>query len=168
MTSKSELHLTHLFPTTKVYIIVKPKSLQNLPASRNLIYIQSMASFKKLLKLAKRLRSPKGCPWDRSQTIEDMAERMEEEAQEIQEAFTKRDWENLKEELGDVLFNIVLTAQIAEEEGKFTMKEVINDIDEKIRSRHTWVFGKDKAKTPEEALEMWRKNKEAQKAEKEA
>jgi len=93
---------------------------------------------------------------------------MEEEAQEIQEAFTKRDWENLKEELGDVLFNIVLTAQIAEEEGKFTMKEVINDIDEKIRSRHTWVFGKDKAKTPEEALEMWRKNKEAQKAEKEA
>lgn len=124
-----------------------------------------MASFKKLQRLAKRLRSPTGCPWDRSRTIEDMAENIEEEAKEIQEAFEKRDWKNLKEELGDVLFNIVLTAQIAEEEGKFTINDVLKEIDEKIRSRHTWVFGKDKAKTPEEALNMWRKNKAAQKAE---
>lgn len=94
-----------------------------------------------------------------------MAENIEEEAKEIQEAFEKRDWKNLKEELGDVLFNIVLTAQIAEEEGKFTINDVLKEIDEKIRSRHTWVFGKDKAKTPEEALNMWRKNKAAQKAE---
>lgn len=94
-----------------------------------------------------------------------MAENIKEEAEEIQEAFEKRDWKNLKEELGDALFNIVLTAQIAEEEGKFTMKEILEDIDKKIRSRHTWVFGKDKAKTPEEALEMWRRNKQAQKVE---
>ena len=92
-----------------------------------------------------------------------MAESMEEEAEEIQEAFKKKDWKNLREELGDVLFNIVLTAQIAEEEGKFTMKDVLKDIDKKIRIRHTWVFGKDKAETPEEALEMWHKNKVAQK-----
>jgi uncharacterized protein YabN with tetrapyrrole methylase and pyrophosphatase domain len=122
-----------------------------------------MASFKALQKLAKKLRSPTGCPWDRSRTMEDMAESIEEEAQEIQEAFKKKDWKNLREELGDVLFNIVLTAQIAEEEGKFTMKDVIKDIDEKIRTRHTWVFGKDKANTPQEALEMWNKNKAAQK-----
>ena len=124
-----------------------------------------MASFRTLIKLAKRLRSPTGCPWDRSRTIEDMAENIEEEAKEIQEAFNKRDWKNLKEELGDVMFNIVLTSQIAEEQGKFTIKDVINDIDKKIRSRHTWVFGKDKARTPEEALAMWRKNKMAQKGE---
>ena len=124
-----------------------------------------MASFKKLQRLAKKLRSPTGCPWDRSRTIEDMAGNIEEEAKEVQEAFEKRDWANLREELGDILFNIVLTAQIAEEQKKFTMKEILIDIDKKIRSRHTWVFGKDKAKTPEEALEMWRKNKAAQKAE---
>ncbi len=127
-----------------------------------------MTSFKKLQRLAKRLRSPTGCPWDRSRTIEDMAENIEEEAKEIQEAFNKRDWKNLREELGDVLFNIVLTAQIAEEEGKFTMKDVLKEIDEKIRSRHTWVFGKDKAKTPQEALEMWNRNKKAQKEESQA
>jgi len=122
-----------------------------------------MASFKKLTKLAKRLKSPTGCPWDRSQKIDDMALRIEEEGKEILKAFEKRDYENLKEELGDMLFNIVLTCQIAEEENKFSIKDVISDIDKKIRSRHTWVFGKDKAKTPEEALEMWRRNKELQK-----
>ena len=122
-----------------------------------------MSSFKRLQKLAKKLRSPTGCPWDRSRTMEDMAESIEEEAEEIQEAFKKKDWKNLREELGDVLFNIILTAQIAEEEGKFTMKEILEDIDHKIVSRHTWVFGKDKAKTPEEALAMWRKNKQAAK-----
>ena len=127
-----------------------------------------MTSFKTLQRLAKKLRSPTGCTWDRSRTIEDMAESMEEEAEEIQEAFKKKDWKNLREELGDVLFNIVLTSQIAEEEGKFTMKDVLKDIDEKIRSRHTWVFGKDKANTPEEALEMWNRNKKAQKEESQA
>jgi len=94
-----------------------------------------------------------------------MAENIENEAREVAQAFAKHDWKNLREELGDVLFNIVLTAQIAEEEKKFTIRDVLNDIDKKIRSRHTWVFGKDKAKTPEEALEMWNKNKQAQEGE---
>ncbi len=94
-----------------------------------------------------------------------MAENIENEAKEVAQAFAKRDWKNLREELGDVLFNIVLTAQIAEEEKKFTIRDVINDIDKKIRKRHTWVFGKDKARTPEEAIEMWKRNKRTQKAE---
>lgn len=122
-----------------------------------------MRSFKKLVKLAKKLRSPTGCPWDRSRTIEDMAENIQNEAEEVKQAFHKRDYKNLKEELGDVLFNIVLTAQIADENGKFSIKDILKDVDEKIRARHTWVFGKDKAKTPEEALEMWRKNKQTAK-----
>lgn len=115
------------------------------------------------MKLARRLRSKTGCPWDRSLKIEDMAENIEKESQEIMEAFKNRDFKNLQEELGDVLFNIVLTAQIAEEMKKFTMDDVVKDVDKKIRTRHTWVFGKDKARTSEEALAMWRKNKEAQK-----
>ena len=121
------------------------------------------SSFKTLVKLAKKLRSPTGCPWDRSRKIEDMAENIEEESKEVMEAFKNRDYKNLREELGDVLFNIILTSVIAEEMNKFTIDDVLNDIDKKIRDRHTWVFGKDKARTPEEALEMWRKNKEANK-----
>jgi len=121
------------------------------------------SSFKTLVKLAKKLRSPTGCPWDRSRKIEDMAENIEEEAGEVMEAFKNRDYKNLREELGDVLFNIVLTSVIAEEMGKFSIDDVIADIDKKIRDRHTWVFGKDKAKTTEEALEMWRRNKAANK-----
>lgn len=122
-------------------------------------------SLKTLAKLARRLRSKTGCPWDRSLKIGDMAENIEKESQEVLEAFKNSDYKNLQEELGDILFNIVLTAQIAEEMKKFTMEDVVRDIDKKIRSRHTWVFGKDKAKTPEEALAMWRKNKKVRKSE---
>lgn len=119
-----------------------------------------MKEFKKLIKLAEKLRSETGCPWDRSRTLENMAEPIANEAKEVEEAFEKHDYENLKEELGDVLFNIVLIAQIAKESKKFSIKDVLEDVDKKIRERHTWVFGKDKAKTAEEALEMWKKNKQ--------
>lgn len=119
-----------------------------------------MKEFKKLIKLAEKLRSETGCPWDRSRTLENMAEPIANEAKEVEEAFEKHDYENLKEELGDVLFNIVLIAQIAKESKKFSIKDILEDVDKKIRERHTWVFGKDKAKTAEEALEMWKKNKQ--------
>lgn len=117
-------------------------------------------NIKTLMNLASRLRSPTGCPWDRSRKIEDMAKYIKDESQEVLQAFKAKDYKNLQEELGDILFNIVLTAQIADEMGKFDMHDVMAGIDEKIRSRHTWVFGKDKAHTPEEALEMWKKNKQ--------
>ena len=119
--------------------------------------------FKDLLKLAKMLRSEKGCPWDRKQNIPSMAEHLEEEAGEVKEAIQNLDYPNLQEELGDLLFQIIMISQIADEDHLFNMDDVIRGIDEKIRSRHTWVFGKDKAATPEEALEMWKRNKEKEK-----
>lgn len=122
-----------------------------------------MRHFKKLTKLAKKLRSDTGCPWDRSRKLDDMAKYLEEECDEAIAAIHKKDYENLKEELGDLLFSIVLTIQIAEEEKLFDAKGVLEDIAKKIISRHTWVFGKDKARTPEEALEMWKRNKERNK-----
>lgn len=84
-----------------------------------------------------------------------------EEAEEVKQALEKADYENLKEELGDMLFNIVLMGVIAEEEKRFTLKEVLQAVEKKITSRHTWVFGKDvgKVKTAEEALAQWKKNK---------
>jgi len=122
-----------------------------------------MKQFTKLLKLAEKLRSETGCPWDKSRTLENMSEPIMNEAKEVEEAFLKRDYDNLKEELGDVLFNIVLIAQIAKENKKFSIEDILTGVDKKIRERHTWVFGKDKAKTAEEALAMWKINKKKEK-----
>jgi len=122
--------------------------------------------FQNLLEIAAKLRAEGGCPWDREQSIASMSPKLLEEGQEVQEAVAKEDWENLEEELGDVLFNIVMIAQIASEEGKFDMGGVLEKIAEKLISRHTWVFGSDKASTAEEALELWMKNKAVEKAKK--
>lgn len=116
-------------------------------------------SLKDLKDLAEKLRSDTGCPWDRKQTIASMLKCIDEEVHEVRQAIENGDHDNLKEELGDVLFQIVMIAQIAEEHKYFDLDDVVKGIYDKIKSRHTWVFGKDKAKTPEEALEMWRKNK---------
>lgn len=115
--------------------------------------------FIQLKKLAEKLRGKNGCPWDKKQTIKSMLENIIGEAEEVKEAIEKEDYENLKEELGDLLFNIVMIAQIAEEKKLFTISEVLRDIEKKILDRHTWVFGKDKAKTADEALALWKRNK---------
>lgn len=120
-------------------------------------------TFADLCKLAEKLRSKTGCPWDREQTILSMLKCVENEAKEVCDAIENGDHENLKEELGDVLFQIVMIAQIAHENGYFNMDDVIGGISNKIISRHTWVFGKDKAKTPEEAIAMWKRNKAKEK-----
>lgn len=120
----------------------------------------SKKTFQDLCDLAAKLRSDTGCPWDRKQTIESMLKHTDEEVHEMRQAVENGDYPNLQEELGDVLFQLVMISQIAKEDGHFNMDDVIAGISEKIISRHTWVFGEDKASTPEEALEMWRRNKE--------
>ncbi len=121
------------------------------------------AGFKDLLKLAEILRSEKGCPWDREQTIASMLEFIESEVHEVRVAIENGDHENLREELGDVMFQLIMVAQIAKENKYFDMDDVIKDIDIKIRERHTWVFGDDKVDTAEEAIALWRKNKAKEK-----
>ncbi len=125
-------------------------------------------TFEDLCKLAEKLRSKTGCPWDRNQTIVTMLKCIKDETEEVCQAIEKGDHENLCEELGDVLFQIAMIAQIAREEKYFDIDQVLKGIDHKIRSRHTWVFGRDKAKTPAEAIAMWNKNKELEKARKKA
>ncbi len=120
-----------------------------------------MQAFDKLIQIAKKLRSPTGCPWDRQQTIQSLAPKLEEEGDEVLAAVRKRDYENLEEELGDLLFNIVLITQIASESGKFRMSGVLKKVEQKIIARHTWVFGADKhkVKTAADALKLWKINK---------
>lgn len=114
-----------------------------------------------LLNIAKKLRQE--CPWDKKQTLSKYPDRLLEESEEIREAIEKKDWKNLKEEIGDVLFNLIMMMQIAEEEGHFSAKEVLSSCEEKIIKRHSWVFGDDTASTPEEALALWEKNKKTEK-----
>lgn len=119
--------------------------------------------FKHLLEILKKLRSPDGCPWDRKQTIESMTEKLLEETEEFNEALGKKDYDEMEEELGDILLCLVMISQIAEEEGRFDIGGVMERVAKKVISRHTWVFGADKAETPEEALELWKKNKQKEK-----
>lgn len=120
-----------------------------------------MKNFDKLLQVATRLRSRTGCPWDRKQTIQSLAPCIAEEGEEVQEAIKKKDWRNLEEELGDLMFNIILTTQIANEKKLFSMAGVLKKVEKKIIARHSWVFGPDrkKVKTAADALKLWKKNK---------
>jgi uncharacterized protein YabN with tetrapyrrole methylase and pyrophosphatase domain len=113
---------------------------------------------KSLLSIAKKLR--RECPWDKKQTLSKYPDRLLEESEEIREAIKKKDWPNLKEEIGDVLFNLIMMMQIAEEKGHFTADETIQACEKKIIERHTWVFGDDIASTPEEVMKLWKRNKE--------
>lgn len=124
--------------------------------------------FKNLLEICEKLRGENGCPWDKKQTLDSLAPKVLEEAQELMEAVQKSDLENIEEELGDVLFTLIMMAQVAREEGKFDMGTAMEKVGEKFISRHTWVFGTDKATTPEEAVELWMKNKDKEKAQKSA
>lgn len=111
-----------------------------------------------------RLRAPDGCPWDREQTHLTLRKYLLEEAYEAIEALDKEDAAALREELGDLLLQIILHAQIAVEEGEFTLAEVIQGIHRKIVRRHPHVFGAVKVSGVEGVLRNWQKLKEEERA----
>ena len=111
--------------------------------------------FDKLVNIVKRLRSPNGCPWDRKQTLYSLKQNVVEEVFEFIDALDRKDIENIKEELGDMLLHIVFHSIIAEEEKLFTLDDVIETISEKLIRRHPHVFGNIKVKDVEEVLKNW-------------
>ena len=116
--------------------------------------------FEQLVQTVATLRGPDGCPWDKKQTHESLIKCLQNESQELIEAIQKHDDENMKEELGGVLLQVLMNAQIAQEEGKFSIEDVIVYLDEKLHRRHPHVFGDHaKAASPEEALAVWREMK---------
>ena len=125
-------------------------------------------TYEQLLGIIAELRSDHGCPWDRAQTHESMIKCLRDECEEVVEAIEKKDDENLCEELGDVLLQVLMHAQIASEEGRFTMEEVVDGLAKKMVRRHPHVFGDaPAAMTPEEGLASWKAMKEKEKKEKE-
>lgn len=125
-----------------------------------------MYTFEDLLHITEELRSDHGCLWDREQTHESLKECLANESQEVFEAVDRHDMENLCEELGDVLFQVVLNSQIAREEGAFTIEDVIDGICRKMVRRHPHVFGDVKVVSKEESLALWEAIKKQEKAEK--
>ncbi len=115
--------------------------------------------FEKLIDIMARLRAPDGCPWDREQTYKDIAPHTLEEVHEVLDAIDRGDFDGLKEELGDLLLQIVFYAQIAKDEKRFTIDDVVESISKKLVHRHPHVFGEQKVKNSGEVLEQWEKLK---------
>lgn len=118
-----------------------------------------MDEFRRLIDIMANLRSENGCPWDKEQTKDSLKSYLIEESHEVSEAIDEDDPEKLKEELGDLLFQIIFHCRIAAEKGDFTIHDVIKGISDKIISRHPHVFGNAKFETPEEVRKQWHERK---------
>ncbi len=116
-----------------------------------------------LIQIMELLRAPGGCPWDRAQTHQSIRANMLEEAYEAADAIDSMDMDNLKEELGDVLLQVVFHARMAQEAGAFTFDDVVDGICKKLVYRHPHVFGTASAGDPEGALSAWDAQKRAEK-----
>ena len=116
-------------------------------------------TFEDVVSLAKRLRAPGGCPWDREQTLGSLRAYVLEEAYEVIQAIELGDTDELIEELGDFLFQVVFISQIASEEGKFDVGDVTQRLHDKLVRRHPHVFGEKKAKDAADALRTWNAEK---------
>jgi MazG family protein len=124
-------------------------------------------AWQKLVEITRRLRVPDGCPWDREQTFESLKTHLLEEAYEVLEAIDSGDRANLREELGDLLFQILFLSQIASEEGSFDIEAVCAGIADKLVRRHPHVFGEGRLQTSGEVLRQWEELKDAERRQEE-
>lgn len=124
--------------------------------------------FDQLVAVQARLRAPNGCPWDREQTHRSLRTYLIEEAYEVLDALETGDDHKFAEELGDLLLQVVFHAQIAREQGRFAVSDVIREIHDKMVRRHPHVFGRKRAKNAAEVLKNWEQIKAAERKSKHA
>lgn len=127
--------------------------------------VSVLEALQRLIDVVAQLRSPDGCPWDQAQTMETLTPYVIEEAYEVVDAIKSGEQEAIAEELGDLLLQVVLQAQIASEEGKFCLTEVAQGITEKLIRRHPHVFGDLHVQNAEEVHYHWEQIKAAEKGE---
>lgn len=154
-----------------LYQLDRPGVLDEEVAHLTTLYVPilgEVASFEGLQQTVARLRSPDGCPWDREQSHESLRSGILEEAYETVSAIDRGDLEGLQEELGDLLLQIVLQAQIATEGGVFKMPDVIAGIDAKLKYRHPHVWGEEAVRDTGEVLQNWEMLKRAEKVDRES
>jgi MazG family protein len=124
--------------------------------------------FAKLCQIVARLRAPGGCPWDREQSHQSLVTDLLEEAYEVANAIRTNDDVNLREELGDLLLQVVMHAQIASEEGRFAIEDVSREVADKLVRRHPHVFGESEARDTGAVLKQWDAIKRAENNSREA
>lgn len=124
---------------------------------------QAALEFQKLVDIVAKLRGPNGCPWDKEQSQKSLAPYAIEEAYELAEAIEAGSSKDVQEELGDFLFQVILQAQVAEDEKKFNLKDVIQHLNQKMISRHPHVFANTQVKSVAEIWKNWEKIKNQEK-----
>lgn len=122
------------------------------------------ARFERLVEIMAALRGPDGCPWDREQDLDSLRPMLIEEVYEVIEAVDDRNYPGLAEELGDLLLHVVFHARLAEEDGQFSIDDVLEGIAGKLVRRHPHVFGDDTASSSDEVLRSWEAIKKKEKA----
>ncbi len=133
-------------------------------AKKSTEYYQEVGKeFCRLVEIINRLRDPDGCPWDKVQTHKSIRNCVLEEAYELVEGIDAESIPMMREECGDVLLQSVFNAVIAEDEGEFSVTDMLRELNEKLIFRHTHIFAGDKAYSAEEALKVWEKNKTKEK-----
>lgn len=115
--------------------------------------MSSSAAFTRLVQIMAELREK--CPWDKKQTIHTLRQMTLEEVYELTGAITEKDWQGIKEELGDLMLHLVFYTKIATEEGKFTLEDVIHGVCKKLIDRHPHIYGDVKVKDDEEVAQNW-------------
>ena len=127
-------------------------------------FTEAGQKFAQLVEVMAKLRAPGGCPWDRKQTFDTIKSYLLEEAYEVMDSIDRRDWPSLAEELGDLLLQPVFFAEMAREQGLFSIADSIDAINEKLVRRHPHVFGDAHAETPEDVKLRWDEIKKQEKA----
>src|SRR5436190_9637905 len=128
--------------------------------------ITTAERFQRAVSIMARLRAPGGCPWDREQTFDTIKPYTLEETYEVLEAIDNRDWDELPGELGDLLLQVLFYSEMAKEDGKFSIDDVLDSLADKLISRHPHVFGEVKADTPQQVLRNWEALKSQEKEKK--
>tara|TARA_B110000037_G_scaffold209836_1_gene259431 strand:+ start:3752 stop:4516 length:765 start_codon:yes stop_codon:yes gene_type:complete len=118
---------------------------------------EKLKAFERLLNIMDDLRAK--CPWDKKQTLNSLRNLTIEETYELSDAIMKKDFPNIEEELGDLFLHLVFYSKIAEEKNKFTVKDVLNSVCDKLINRHPHIYGDTIAETEEEVLKNWEKIK---------
>ncbi|HXA83961.1 MAG TPA: nucleoside triphosphate pyrophosphohydrolase [Candidatus Dormibacteraeota bacterium] len=113
------------------------------------------AKFERVKSIMARLRAPGGCPWDREQTFDTIKRYTLEETYEVLEAIDNRDWKELTSELGDLLLQVLFYAEMAQEQGSFTIDDVLDALSDKLIYRHPHVFGDTRADDSAQVLKNW-------------
>ena len=121
-------------------------------------------NLRKLIELTAHLRGPEGCPWDRAQDYDTLKALLLEEAYEVVDAASARDFKGLEDELGDLLFLVTFYSRMAEEDGRFNIDDVVEHVHAKLIRRHPHVFGDVQAGNAGEALQSWMAVKEQERA----